>query len=230
MLDFSGPWGSCSIDRIETEKREKWLSHVRLCDPMDSSLPGSSIHGIFQARILEWVAISFSKGSSQPRIKPRSPALQANALPSEPPGKLSMPGYVALVLPSLSAHFSLAWHYVEHNPYSPSGQSERSTSQCQPQSMLPCLGNGNSLLLTPFRYYPVTCQLPPNLPMKPTPRGSQPQGTTYCVWPVLSSFQQSLRLPYLLGILPVTPVVLLILLVKPIVFVSHGAHCLLNPG
>ena len=38
-----------------------------LCDPMDCSLPGSSIHGILQARILEWVAISFSRGSSQPR-------------------------------------------------------------------------------------------------------------------------------------------------------------------
>ena len=38
-----------------------------LCDPMDCSLPGSSIHGIFQARIVEWVAISFSRRSSQPR-------------------------------------------------------------------------------------------------------------------------------------------------------------------
>ena len=38
-----------------------------LCDPMDCSLPGSSIHGIFQARILEWVPISSSRGSSQPR-------------------------------------------------------------------------------------------------------------------------------------------------------------------
>ena len=38
-----------------------------LCDPMDCSLPGSSIRGILQARILEWVAISFSRGSSQPR-------------------------------------------------------------------------------------------------------------------------------------------------------------------
>ena len=38
-----------------------------LCDPMDCNLPGSSVHGILQARILEWVAISFSKGSSQPR-------------------------------------------------------------------------------------------------------------------------------------------------------------------
>ena len=38
-----------------------------LCDPMDCSLPGFSVHGIFQARVLEWVAISFSRGSSQPR-------------------------------------------------------------------------------------------------------------------------------------------------------------------
>ena len=38
-----------------------------LCNPMNCSLPGSSVHGIFQAGILEWVAISFSRGSSQPR-------------------------------------------------------------------------------------------------------------------------------------------------------------------
>ena len=36
-----------------------------LCDPMDCSLPGSSVYGILQARILEWVAIPFSRGSSQ---------------------------------------------------------------------------------------------------------------------------------------------------------------------
>ena len=35
---------------------------LTLCDPMDCSLPGSSVHGLLQARILEWVAISFSKG------------------------------------------------------------------------------------------------------------------------------------------------------------------------
>ena len=38
-----------------------------LCNPINCSLPGSSVHGIFQARVLEWVAISFSRGSSQPR-------------------------------------------------------------------------------------------------------------------------------------------------------------------
>ena len=47
---------------------------------MDCSPPGSSVHGILQARILEWVAISFSRGSSRPGIEPRSPALQAISL------------------------------------------------------------------------------------------------------------------------------------------------------
>ena len=42
-------------------------SRPNLCDPMDCSLPGSSLHGILQARVLEWVAISFSRGSSRPR-------------------------------------------------------------------------------------------------------------------------------------------------------------------
>ena len=54
-----------------------------LCDRMDCSPPGSSVHGIFQARILEWIAISVSRESSQPR----SPALQEDSLPSEPQGK-----------------------------------------------------------------------------------------------------------------------------------------------
>ena len=47
----------------------KWSRSVRLtlCDPMDCSLPGSSVYGIFQAGILEWIAISFSRRSSQPR-------------------------------------------------------------------------------------------------------------------------------------------------------------------
>ena len=44
-------------------------SCLTVCDPMDCSLAGSSVHGIFQARILEWVAISYSRGSSQSRIE-----------------------------------------------------------------------------------------------------------------------------------------------------------------
>ena len=58
-----------------------------LCNPIDCSPPGSSVHGILQARILESVAIPFSRGLSQPR----SSALQVDSLPSEPPGKPCRP-------------------------------------------------------------------------------------------------------------------------------------------
>ena len=58
-----------------------------LFNPMDCSLPGSSVHGILQARILEWVATPFSRDLPNPRIEPWSPALQTDSLPSEPPGK-----------------------------------------------------------------------------------------------------------------------------------------------
>ena len=56
-----------------------------LCNNMDSCQPVSSVRGILQARILEWVAIPFSRGSPDPGIKPGSPALQADSLLSELP-------------------------------------------------------------------------------------------------------------------------------------------------
>ena len=60
-----------------------------LCDPMDCSPPGSSVRGILQARILEWVGLSFPSPENlpDPGIEPRSPTLQGDSLPSEPPGK-----------------------------------------------------------------------------------------------------------------------------------------------
>ena len=61
-------------------------SRPTLSDPLDCSLPGSCVHGIFQARVLEWVAISFSRELPDPGIEPGSPALQADTLPSEPRG------------------------------------------------------------------------------------------------------------------------------------------------
>ena len=56
-------------------------SCLTLCNPMDCSPPGSSVHGIFQARILEWGAIFSSRGSSRPRDRTTSPALQVDSLP-----------------------------------------------------------------------------------------------------------------------------------------------------
>ena len=64
---------------------------LTLCDPMDCSPPGSSVHGILQTRILEWVAMLSSRGSSQPRDQtPISYSLlywQVGSLPLAPPGK-----------------------------------------------------------------------------------------------------------------------------------------------
>ena len=55
-----------------------------LCGPMDCSQSGSSVHGILQARILEWVAVPSPEDLPKPGIEPRSPALQAISLLSEP--------------------------------------------------------------------------------------------------------------------------------------------------
>ena len=57
-----------------------------LGDPIDYGLPGSSVHGIFQAGILEWVVIPFSRDLPDPGIELSSPALQADSLLFEPPG------------------------------------------------------------------------------------------------------------------------------------------------
>ena len=65
-------------------------SCLTLCGHIDCSPPGSSVHGIFQARILEWVAIFCSRGSSQIRTEPASlvfPALVGGFFTSAPPGK-----------------------------------------------------------------------------------------------------------------------------------------------
>ena len=66
----------------------RWCMHVKslqaLWDPMDYSLPGSSVHGILQARILEWAAISSLGHLPNPGIEPGFPALQADSLWSEP--------------------------------------------------------------------------------------------------------------------------------------------------
>ena len=66
--------GSRKEGKLKTSlqgEREVAQSCPTLCDPVDCSLPGSSIHGIFQAIVLEWVAISLSRASSRPRDQTR---------------------------------------------------------------------------------------------------------------------------------------------------------------
>ena len=63
------------------------LSCPTLCDPIDCSPPGSSVYAIFQARILEWIGISFPGDLPRPGIKPVSLALAGGFFATEPPRK-----------------------------------------------------------------------------------------------------------------------------------------------
>ena len=76
-LSIPSPLCNQSLSKLQSEVAQ---SCPTLCDTMDCHLWGSSVHGIFQARVLEWVSISFSRGSSQPRDRTRSPALQGQML------------------------------------------------------------------------------------------------------------------------------------------------------
>ena len=81
------PWRSSSWvhggdSRVPPRSGKVAQSSPTLCDSIDCTA-----HGILQARILQWGAFSFPRGSSQPGIEPRCPALQADCLPAEPPGK-----------------------------------------------------------------------------------------------------------------------------------------------
>ena len=92
LLSEAYLWGKCLRQRSLLNLGLEWVSEVAqscptLSDPIDCSLPGSSIHGISQARILEWVAIFFSRGSSRPRIEPTSSTLAGGFFTAEPPGR-----------------------------------------------------------------------------------------------------------------------------------------------
>ena len=93
--------------------------HVQLCPTlcylMDCSPPGSSGHGISQARILAWVAISYSRGSCRPGIEPASavsPTLQVDSLPGEPLGK---PYHLEGIISLLSVLFGCEGEFHCHS-------------------------------------------------------------------------------------------------------------------
>ena len=83
-------FSSSSLSAI-SEKSEVAQSCPSLYDPMDFSLLRSSIHGIFQATVLEWVAISFSRGSSQPRDQTKDDVICTSKVIDISPGNLDSP-------------------------------------------------------------------------------------------------------------------------------------------
>ena len=79
-------WFSCFCLRAKSSLQ----SCLMLCDPMDCSPPGSSVHGILQARILEWVAMPSSRGSSWPRDQTWVSCIAGRFFTAEPPGRPSV--------------------------------------------------------------------------------------------------------------------------------------------
>ena len=78
-----------------------------LRNPRDGCSPGSSVHGIFQARILEWAAISYSRGSSQPRDRTRISCIASEFFTAEPPGKSKLALGASIVLAKKSVQVFL---------------------------------------------------------------------------------------------------------------------------
>ena len=129
--DYPQPLDECLIVNQPLRPRHESESEVAqscptLWDPKDCSLPGSSVHGIFQARILEWAAISFSRGSSQPRDWTQaSPWWLANGLPHRKTNLLFGFLYVPQEWQLFKNSFPAGYSHMRPTSISPTGhQSE----------------------------------------------------------------------------------------------------------
>ena len=118
-----------------------------LCDPKDCSPPGSSVHGILQARILEWVAISSSKGSSQPRDRNCVSCLQAASLPLSQQGRPLTDTDFSSMPTVVRAELTLGWqqhHELVGSCVSP--DSPKATDPEPPARLPPCSASHHECL------------------------------------------------------------------------------------
>ena len=81
------PLVAVPLREVESECYLVAQAYPTLCDPTDCGPPASSVHRVSQARVLEWVAVSFSRGSSLPRGQPASAAWTGGFSATEPPRK-----------------------------------------------------------------------------------------------------------------------------------------------
>ena len=116
--------------------------------PMDCNPPGSSVHGILQARILEWVAISYSRGSSRPRDRPMSPVSPAmagglftTAPPRDPKEYLTK---CFIIWNLFNPNNNSMWYYCPHLIYE---ETEAYGGWVTPQSPSGRAGCGPTLLI-----------------------------------------------------------------------------------
>ena len=99
-LSLQTDYCTCLPSMHQIRSDQSLQSCLTLSNHVDSSLPGSSVHGILQARILEWVAVPSSRGSSDPGIKPASPAAPAVSggfFTTSTPGKPRYPLYLQAI-------------------------------------------------------------------------------------------------------------------------------------
>ena len=175
-------------------------SRPTLCDPMDYSPPGSSVHGILQARILKWVAMPSSRGPLQPRDLPNpgSPALQADSLPVSHQGgplKDPKPSKLDSLWTALLFHASEVVWLSGSRKARMLRQTERTFLYWQ---LLPKCSLSSRTTPPPFSFPPQTIcsNFPPPLPLLPT---HPPLGDFY---PVMAFYCWSLLLNELPGTSP----------------------------
>ena len=133
---------------------------------MDCSLPGSSVHGIAQARTLVWVAVLFSSASSQPKIEPRSHTLQADSLLSEPPGKSKL---ITCPINNFSSVQSLSHVRLFATPCIPACQASlsitNSWSSLKPTSIKLVMPSNHLSSVVPFSSCPQSLPASESFPM-----------------------------------------------------------------
>ena len=124
-----------------------------LCDPMDCSLPGFSLHGILQVRVLEWVAISFSRGSSRPRDRTqvsRIPGRHFNLWATRESGKRVIQTY------SISKTHSISFIFPFHEIYKSKLVSGIPES-CPKASISVPRSSPTAHLICVYLYSPMSC-------------------------------------------------------------------------
>ena len=175
------PWTHRTICNLEPCRHARSATHscLTLHHPIDYSLPGSSVHGIFQARILEQVAIFSSRESSWPRIKPTSPvapALAGRFFTTEPPGKPTLNHQFSSVQ-SLSPVRLFATRWI--------AARQASLSITNSQSSLKLM---SIMSLMPFSHLILCCPLLLLPPIPPSIRVFSNDSNLYMMWPKYWSF------------------------------------------
>ena len=119
-----------------------WVSKscLTLCNPMNCTPPSSSVHGISQARILEWVAVSFSRGSSWPRDQTCVSCIAGRFFTTESPGKHQIRSDQSL------SHVLLLWHHRLYIPWNSLGQNTMVGNLFLLQGVFPTQGSNPGLL------------------------------------------------------------------------------------